>query len=125
MTTPRHRIDFDVSPMGPSEEGSAYSFGVHVPGDLVYLQGHFDDMAVLPAVVQLHTLGCGLAAETWPGLPGSVVRLTQLKFRRLIRPGESLVLKLRRPTEAPLVAYVLTSGERVCSQGTLEFNDFP
>ena len=125
MTTPRLRLDFDVSPIGPNQEDGVRSFAVHVPEDLIYLRGHFDDMAVLPAVVQLHTLVCGLAADTWPGLPVSIARITQLKFRRLIRPGESLVLTLRRPAEAPLVAYVLTSGERVCSQGTLEFNDLP
>lgn len=125
MTAPRDRLDFDVSPICPSPEGGSRSFAVHVPDDLVYLRGHFDNMPVLPAVVQIHTLVCGLAADAWPGLPASVARLTQLKFRRLIRPGDSLVLTLRRPTEAPLVSYVLTSGEHVCSQGTLEFNDLP
>jgi 3-hydroxymyristoyl/3-hydroxydecanoyl-(acyl carrier protein) dehydratase len=126
VTLPPARTDFDLTPMYPLPTGDEWRvFAVRVPADLLYFRGHFDDFQVLPAVVQLHTLVLGAVARAWPSLHPSVGRITQLKFRRPIRPEEVLVLTLRHPEGSHQVSYTLTSGARICSQGTLEFADLP
>ncbi len=65
---------------------------LRVPPDLLSLQGHFDAMPIVPGVVQiswvLHF------AENLTGLAGSMIALDNVKFRRLVQPGQELSLEL-------------------------------
>ena len=73
----------------------------------------------MPGVVQLEVIVAAQIRRSWPEL-GAVRRLSQLKFRKPIRPGDELVLELARSGSS--VDYTLSLGADICSSGTLEHN---
>jgi len=94
---------------------------VRVPEDLLYFKGHFPEVPILAAVAQLQKLVLEQAKAAWPDL-GALRRLTRLKFRRPIAPGEVLVLELKRAPGSLDVAFELTHEGQPCSHGTLGFD---
>ena len=95
------------------------TFEVLVPPDLLFFQGHFPGHPVLPGVVQLDRLVLRQAARAWPDL-GSARRLQQLKFRRVVSPGERLTLRLVR--EGPeRVSFEIAAGQASCATGRFCF----
>ncbi len=92
---------------------------VRVPASLGFFRGHFPSDPILPGVVQLHYLALAQARTRWPEL-GAVVRVTRVKFKRPIVPGEALVLALARK-RSELVEFSLSCGEQVASSGLLHF----
>ena len=116
MSAPR--CHFDVSPVRQDDASSAV-FATRVPPDLVYLRGHFEGAPVLPGVVQLQSLVLDLVERAWPAPERTLARVSQLKFRRPVRPGDELVVTLRRAGEQ--VTFVIVCGDRTCSTGTLDY----
>jgi 3-hydroxymyristoyl/3-hydroxydecanoyl-(acyl carrier protein) dehydratase len=106
---------FDVRPRA----GSAREFDVHVPPNLLYFDGHFDTDPILAGVVQLEVLVARQIASMWPEL-GPIQRITRLRFRRPIRPGEDLRLTVERPSP-DRVDFEIHVGDRSCSSGTLHY----
>ncbi|MDR3159097.1 MAG: AMP-binding protein [Zoogloeaceae bacterium] len=88
--------------------------------DLVWFEGHFPNLPVLPGVVQIDWaahfahLHFGLDPKSDP-----ITRMTGLKFQRLIRPNDTPCLDLIwRPGKREIeFAYALD--ETSCSRGTL------
>jgi acyl-coenzyme A synthetase/AMP-(fatty) acid ligase len=113
---PRH---FDPRP----RSGEPGLFDVSVPRDLAYFEGHFPGDGVLAGVVQLQVLVVRQAAVSWPELERPR-RLSRLRFRRPIRPGDELVLRLTRP-EPARVDFDLRRGGVPCSSGTLLYEYTP
>jgi 3-hydroxymyristoyl/3-hydroxydecanoyl-(acyl carrier protein) dehydratase len=68
-----------------------------VPLDLLYFRGHFPRLAILPGVVQIHW-AIVFGRRHFP-LGASKPTTLQVKFRRLVRPGERLTLDLRYAPE--------------------------
>lgn len=99
------------------DEGGLVHF--RVPSHLGFFRGHFDGDPILPGVVQLQRLALREARLRWPEL-GAVVRLSRVKFKRPIRPGEELVLSLSRK-RPELVEMSLRCGDEVASSGLLHF----
>jgi acyl-coenzyme A synthetase/AMP-(fatty) acid ligase len=91
----------------------------HVPADWRYFRGHFDDFPVLAGVVQLREIVLREATARWAEL-GALRRVTALKFRKPIAPGDDLDLELGRG-EAGRVTFALRRGPEVVSSGALEF----
>jgi uncharacterized membrane protein/3-hydroxymyristoyl/3-hydroxydecanoyl-(acyl carrier protein) dehydratase len=100
-------------------EGRPGSYDVHVPANLSYFRGHFDGHAILPGVVQVEVLVARQVAITWPEL-ARIRRVTRLRFRRPIRPGDDLVLEIKR-SERERVDFDVRCGAEACSSGTLHF----
>ena len=74
---------------GPSADPCA----LHVPADWQYFRGHFDDFPILAGVVQLHEIVLREVHERWSELR-RLRRITGLKFRKPIAPGDELALEL-------------------------------
>jgi hypothetical protein len=70
-------------------------------------------------VVQLEILVARQVSATWPDLTHAN-RVTRLKFRSPIRPGDALVVALARQDGAR-VDFEVQRGATVCSSGTLHF----
>ena len=85
---PEKRFDFE-----PTED--PHVFRVHVRPDLVFFRGHFEEMAILPAVVQLSCVAMPIARKCWPDLK-AVRGVRRLRFRRPIFPGSDLAVKVER-----------------------------
>ena len=100
-------------------ELEVHEFVFKVPSNLRWFQGHFDGNPVLPAMVQLYEV-LQLMATTWPDLTG-LRRVTRAKFRRPIRPLDSLRLRLERNRGAGKASFAFVRGDEICSSGVFEF----
>jgi acyl-coenzyme A synthetase/AMP-(fatty) acid ligase len=86
---------------------------------LGYFRGHFEQHPVLPAVVQLQRLALALARGRWPEL-GALTGLSRVKFRKLVAPGEEVLVALERP-RGDLVKFVMTAQGQPVSSGNMTF----
>jgi 4-coumarate--CoA ligase (photoactive yellow protein activation family) len=91
-----------------------------VPPDLLYFRGHFDGDPILPAVVQLDGLVLRQIERIWPEL-GAPRQVLRLKFKRPIKPGERLELRLHLDASRPSVTFGIEGGAGPCASGTLVF----
>jgi len=113
--------------MEPLEERSSAGGGTdvrvlsfRVPPDLPYFRGHFDGDPILPAVVQLDGLVLRQIERIWPEL-GAPRQALRLKFKRPVRPGERLELRLALDASRPAVTFGIDGGAGPCASGTLVF----
>ena len=118
---------------------------VTIPADWHFFRGHFDGFPVLAGVAQLSEIVLPELRACWPE-HRHLRRITALKFRKPIGPGDELELELRRtpparvgerelrsrepvaggsgPSQGPeliKVSFELRRGATVASSGTLEF----
>jgi len=96
------------------------TLAIPVPPELAFFRGHFDEKPVLPGVVQLDHVVLRQIRRAWPDL-AAPRRVLRLKFKRLIRPGARLTLRLVRRAAEPRVDFEIETAEGGCSSGTLEF----
>jgi 3-hydroxymyristoyl/3-hydroxydecanoyl-(acyl carrier protein) dehydratase len=93
--TPAAQIDPVVLAVHPG--GQTVELELFVPLDLLYFRGHFPRLAILPGVVHIHW-AIVFGRRHFP-LGASLPTMLQVKFRRLVRPGERLTLDLRYAPE--------------------------
>lgn len=89
-----------------------------VPADLEFFAGHFDGYPVLAGVAQIDGLVLEIAYAAFPEL-GAVRRLSRVKFRHVISPGDQLQVELTRTNEA--LAFAISRDGELCSSGQLHF----
>jgi acyl-coenzyme A synthetase/AMP-(fatty) acid ligase len=92
---------------------------ITIPRDWHFFRGHFDDFPILAGVVQLNEIVMRELRACWPG-HRHLRRISALKFRKPIAPGDELELELVRLPPAK-VAFELRRGTAVASSGTFEF----
>ncbi len=85
-----------------------------VPEQSGFFRGHFDGQPILPGVAQLQHLALSEARRRFPDL-GQLTRMTRVKFKRLIAPGETLVLSLVRKGEHAVQFALDAEGEPAAS----------
>jgi acyl-coenzyme A synthetase/AMP-(fatty) acid ligase len=107
-------------PREPLDDGR---LRLRIPANYGYFRGHFDDHAILPGVVQLEQMALKVTRERYPEL-GAVARLTRVKFKRPIRPGDELVLEIVRkgPTQ---VQFDIRCGADAAASGIFHFRSNP
>lgn len=94
------------------------AWDVVLPPDLVFFRGHFEGEPVLPAVASLQWLALRFAREAWPEL-AAPRRLSVLKFRRALRPGDAVRVTLSR--DGHTLDFTVTVGESSAASGRIEF----
>ena len=86
---------------------------------LPWFAGHFPGNPILPGVVQLAWV---LAAchERFPGIsPERFSAMSRIKFKRPVKPGAKLALRLRR--DGTVVRFDFTEHGEISTQGQLDF----
>jgi 4-coumarate--CoA ligase (photoactive yellow protein activation family) len=109
---------FDVWEL-PRQELESGKLRFELPASYGYFRGHFDGMPILPGVVQLEQLALRVARERFPQL-GALARLTRVKFKRPIQPGEQLVLGLDLRSGSQ-VHFELRCNDAPAASGILHF----
>lgn len=79
--------------LSQASNGGTHVFHCRVPEDLVYLQGHFEQEAVVAGVCQLKWLSEWIARIT--GEPLKLKRMEAVKFHRLLFPGDVFQVEFR------------------------------
>jgi len=112
------------SPAGPhvveivrSEEHG--SVKLLVPDNLPYFRGHFPDFAILPGVVQVDW-AVRYARELFP-LDGAFPARIKVKFRKPIRPGQSLTLSLKYLPPQHIVQFDYSDADGPYASGQIGF----
>ena len=96
-------------------------FDVHVPEGLFYFGGHFPEEPILAGIVQLELLVRRQVVAMWPELTG-IARITRLRFRKPIRPGDDLELSIVRAGPSRVEFDIACEGSS-CSAGVLHFRE--
>ncbi|SEF60080.1 ApeI family dehydratase [Marinobacterium lutimaris] len=90
---------------------------IRLPEELIYFDGHFDAVPILPGVVQLHwahQLACEhlVQLEQFSGME-------RVKFQSLARPGDELNLQLAYDPERARLSFSYSDGDIQYSSGRL------
>jgi len=91
-----------------------------VPADLIYFDGHFPEVPLLPGVVQI-SWAIELARKHIPAT-GTFKALSAVKFTRVIQPGSTVWLALEFTPAKRQLDFVYELDGRVCSNGSALFD---
>lgn len=107
-----------------SIEASRCELVIQIPQDLIYLQGHFPGVPVVPGVALLRWVEHFARAHL--SITGVCKNLEVIKFKQLVRPGDTLTLTLAHQAEKNklLFTYVSESGEHSSGRLCFETNGF-
>jgi len=97
---------------------------LRVPAELAFFRGHFDQLPVLPGVVQVHwaehfartLFGEKLANRD------AFSRMEAVKFQELIRPGQDVFMDITLQPERSRFVFRLYHGDSVFSSGRMVFD---
>ncbi|HEX5660236.1 MAG TPA: AMP-binding protein [Polyangiales bacterium] len=106
----------------PRTDGEHVRF--QVPKDSGYFRGHFEDQPILPGVVQLQYFALAEARRRYPELR-ALRRVVRVKFRRLLVPGETLVVLLTRKSETVVQFVLETDAGLPAASGIMHFAAAP
>jgi len=97
------KVDAKILSKTLSDESAVLT--LHIPTDLDYFKGHFDQAPILAGVVQLHW--AAEYAQQYLNMGGAeVMDIQVLKFQEMILPGQNVVLTLKKKsTEKVLFSY--------------------
>lgn len=96
---------------------------IHLPDDLFYFEGHFDDTPILAGVVQLDW--AIEFARQHLAIPGVFQRIEALKFFNVLMAGDDVTLTLRYDREATRLTFDYVNGETRHSSGRVIFGPEP
>ncbi|MDD2059937.1 AMP-binding protein [Pseudomonas sp. GD03860] len=109
-------------PTGPevisqARHGTELHLEVAVSADLAYFNGHFPQTPVLPGVVQVDwAIELG---QVLLDCPRRFVGMEVIKFQRVVRPGDLLVLQLRFDSERGKLYFTYSNAGETCSSGRI------
>ena len=91
---------------------------VSVPGGSPWFSGHFPDNPILPGIAQLHMTAEVIARSTGEHL--CIQRVSRVKFKRIVRPDESLDIQATTANSDHFYTFRIThQAEEVCSGSML------
>jgi acyl-CoA synthetase (AMP-forming)/AMP-acid ligase II/3-hydroxymyristoyl/3-hydroxydecanoyl-(acyl carrier protein) dehydratase len=99
------------------DTNAGYALHCKVPEDLLYLQGHFPQVAVVPGVCQLRWVIQSI--ETYSGGTLHLTAMEAVKFHHMLFPGQAFFLEVRLDREASKWVYRIFSDEQTFASGRL------
>lgn len=94
---------------------------IKVPDNFGFFRGHFARDPILPGVVQLRHVALTQTRRRFPELR-ALTRVTRVKFKRMVLPGEALTLTLQR--KGPLqVQFAMRVGAEPACSGIFHFRE--
>lgn len=113
----------DVLEQEKPEPGQA-RLRIRLPADLVYFRGHFEELPVLPGVVQLHWAEHYARQFFGDDLPdrNTFARLEAVKFQEVIQPGREVSIELSWQAEKKRIQFRFHDGQTPFSSGRMVFD---
>ncbi len=96
---------------------------LRIPEGLAYFTGHFDEVSVVPGVVQIQW--AMHYAREHLGIAGGFSHMEVVKFKELLLPGQCLELSLRYCNEHYKLTFSYRSETTEYSSGRIYFHDQP
>ena len=96
---------------------SRVELSLAIPHDLVYFRGHFPTFAMLPGVVQIEWVMS--YSSRYFNLGEASARTLRIKFSRLIRPRDRLLLTLAYQPIRNQIEFTYASTEGILSSGRI------
>lgn len=87
--------------LAASIESDRAELSLRLPESLIWFRGHFPEKPILPGIAQTH-MAVQWAECLW-GFSPSNATVTQLKFRRILQPGNVVHLQLTREASGRLI----------------------
>jgi 3-hydroxymyristoyl/3-hydroxydecanoyl-(acyl carrier protein) dehydratase len=106
-----------------SIQGFKAEIHLEIPKNLAYFDGHFNNMPVVPGVVQLHWV-VKFVREFFD-IPAHLTKGTQIKFMNLMQPNHKPILQLEIAPEKSFITYIYASSdanEGLYSSGKLTYD---
>ena len=104
---------------GLEVDGQKLSATLFLPDDLVYFDGHFEEMPILPGVVQIHW-AIELAYEHLK-IEGEFIGVDILKFKQIIFPGNLIEIEAIYDPLKGTLNFTYTSEQGNHSVGRVRF----
>jgi 3-hydroxymyristoyl/3-hydroxydecanoyl-(acyl carrier protein) dehydratase len=101
-------------------DGEEARLVARIPDELAYFVGHFDNLAIVPGVVQIQW--AVHYARVCLGIEGRFSSMEAIKFKEFMRPGQTLELRLNR-AGADRLKFVFCSQDTEYSSGRIYFHD--
>ncbi|MCZ6773109.1 MAG: AMP-binding protein [Proteobacteria bacterium] len=109
--------------VGRELEQDSVILHLHLPKDLFYFDGHFDEAPILAGVVQIDW-AIGYAMEHFT-IPEGFRRIEALKFFKVLMAGEDVKLDLRYDRAAGCLKFQYDGAETIHSSGRIVFEASP
>ena len=101
-------------------EGDTARLSLRIPQDLMYFRGHFEQMPLLPGVVQVDW-AIQLARQQFQ-MPPQFKKLSALKFMRVLSPGGTIELLLHWQSASGELSFRYAWAEQAYSSGRVQFS---
>ena len=99
------------------KEDNRLTLHLKIPEDLVYFEGHFPGLPILPGVVQIHW-AAELFLAHWQ-MPIRFQRMEVIKFRHLLRPAMEVELRLDFDADKRRLVFEYYLDQRQYSSGRI------
>ncbi|MEI8571674.1 AMP-dependent synthetase [Methylomonas sp. LW13] len=107
--------------LGEHIQADGRVLALRIPKDLTYFNGHFDEIAVVPGVVQIQW--AVHYARQYLGLTRDFSHMESVKFKELLLPGQELELALHYLQQAGKLTFCYRSATCEYSSGRIYFHD--
>jgi 3-hydroxymyristoyl/3-hydroxydecanoyl-(acyl carrier protein) dehydratase len=100
-----------------SVDGDSAELSLELNPEMVWFKGHFPGEPILPGIAQTHM--AVIWAECLWGFRPFGANLTQVKFRRVMRPGSQVILRLTRDLDRQRLSFSYEFDGIITSEGKI------